>query len=51
MRKLIACVLLLLMSVPAWAAAPETEEQKALYALGVHMASQLSVFNLSAGEF
>ena len=51
MRKLIACVLLLLMSVPAWAAAPETEEQKALYALGVHMARQLSVFNLSAGEF
>ena len=51
MRKVIVCVLLLLMSVPAWAAAPETEEQKALYALGVHMARQLSVFNLSAGEF
>lgn len=51
MRKLIVCVFVLLLSVPAGAAPPQTEDQKALYALGVHMARQLSVFNLSAEEF
>jgi len=51
MRKLILCVLVVLVTVPAWAAPPETQEQKVLYALGVHMARQLSVFGLSAEEF
>jgi FKBP-type peptidyl-prolyl cis-trans isomerase FkpA len=51
MRKLIICVFVLLLAVPAWAAQPETEDQKALYALGVDLAKKLSVFNLSADEY
>jgi len=51
MRKLIIAFLMVLLAVPAWAAPPQTEDQKTLYALGVYMARQLSVFNLSAEEF
>jgi len=51
MRKLIACIFVLLLSIPAGAAQPQTDDQKALYALGVHMARQLSIFNLSAEEY
>jgi FKBP-type peptidyl-prolyl cis-trans isomerase FkpA len=51
MRKLIICVFVLLLAVPAWAAQPETEDQKTLYALGVDLAKKLSVFNLSADEY
>ncbi len=51
MRKLIICVFVLLLAVPAWAAQPETEDQKALYALGVDLAKKLSVFSLSADEY
>jgi len=51
MRKLIFCVFVLLLALPAWAAQPQTEEQKTLYALGVHMTRQLAVFNLSAEEY
>jgi FKBP-type peptidyl-prolyl cis-trans isomerase FkpA len=50
MRKLIVCVFVLLMALPAGAAPPQTEDQKTLYALGVHMARQMAVFNLSAEE-
>ncbi len=51
MRKLILCVFVLLLAMPVWAAQPQTEEQKTLYALGVHMTRQLAVFNLSAEEY
>ena len=51
MRKLIICVFVLLLAVPAWAVQPETEDQKTLYALGVDLAKKLSVFNLSADEY
>lgn len=55
MRKLmIAFVVFLMavfMAVSAWAAQPQTEDQKTLYALGVLMTKQLSVFNLSADEY
>ncbi len=51
MRKLIVCVFVLLLSIPAGAAQPQTDEQKTLYALGVHMARQLSIFNLSVEEY
>jgi len=51
MRKLIICVFVLLLAVPAWASQPETEDQKALYALGVDLAKKLSVFSLSADEY
>ncbi|MGA3280002.1 MAG: FKBP-type peptidyl-prolyl cis-trans isomerase [Smithella sp.] len=55
MRKLmIAFVVLLmavLMAVSAWAAQPQTEDQKTLYALGALLTKQLSVFNLSIDEY
>ncbi|MEN6468407.1 MAG: FKBP-type peptidyl-prolyl cis-trans isomerase [Smithella sp.] len=50
MRKLIVCVFVLLLALPAGAARPQTEDQKTLYALGVHMARQMVMFNLSAEE-
>jgi FKBP-type peptidyl-prolyl cis-trans isomerase FkpA len=51
MRKLMIVVFIALFAV--WGcspAAPKTEEQKAFYALGVHLNKQLSVFDLSADE-
>jgi len=55
MRKLmIAFAVLLmavLMAVSAWAAQPQTEDQKTLYALGALLTKQLSVFNLSVDEY
>jgi FKBP-type peptidyl-prolyl cis-trans isomerase FkpA len=51
MRKLIICTFILLLAVPAWAIVPQTEDQKALYALGADLAKKLSVFNLSAEEY
>jgi FKBP-type peptidyl-prolyl cis-trans isomerase FkpA len=51
MRKIIICVFVLLLAVPVWAAQPETEDQKTLYALGVDLAKKLSVFSLSADEY
>jgi FKBP-type peptidyl-prolyl cis-trans isomerase FkpA len=51
MRKIIVAVVVLLMVVPVWAAQPDTEDQKTLYALGAILAKQLSVFNLSADEY
>jgi FKBP-type peptidyl-prolyl cis-trans isomerase FkpA len=51
MRKLIICVFMFLLIVPAWAAQPQTEDQKTLYALGVGLTKQLSILNLSAEEY
>jgi FKBP-type peptidyl-prolyl cis-trans isomerase FkpA len=51
MRKIIVAVVVLLMVVPVWAAQPDTEDQKTLYALGAILAKQLSVFNLSGDEY
>jgi FKBP-type peptidyl-prolyl cis-trans isomerase FkpA len=51
MRKLIMVVLIVMMAVPALAAeTPTTEDQKVLYSIGVVIAKQLDVFNLSAKE-
>jgi FKBP-type peptidyl-prolyl cis-trans isomerase FkpA len=50
MRKLII-VVVLLMAVPVWAAQPETEDQKTIYALGALLTQQLSIFNLSVEEY
>jgi FKBP-type peptidyl-prolyl cis-trans isomerase FkpA len=51
MRKLIVCFFIFLLAFPVWAAEPQTDDQKTLYALGVHVTKQLSVFNLSAEEY
>ena len=51
MRKLIICIFVLLLAVPAWAVVPQTEDQKTIYALGADLANRLSVFNLSAEEY
>ena len=51
MRKLIICIFVLLLAVPAWAVVPQTEDQKTIYALGADLAKRLSVFNLSAEEY
>jgi FKBP-type peptidyl-prolyl cis-trans isomerase FkpA len=51
MRKLIIVFFVVLMACPAFAVEPTTEDQKAFYALGVHMTRQLSMFNLSAEEY
>ena len=51
MRRLIITVLIALIAVPAFAAEePKTEEQKTLYAIGLIVARQLSVFNLTPAE-
>jgi FKBP-type peptidyl-prolyl cis-trans isomerase FkpA len=51
MRKLIICIFVLLLAVPAGAVVPQTEDQKTLYALGADLAKRLSVFSLSAEEY
>ncbi len=52
MRKIIVTLFIVLLSVPAFASSdPSTEEQKALYAIGVHIAKQLEFFNFTADEF
>ncbi len=51
MRKLILCGFVLLLAVPVWAAAPQTDDQKTLYALGARVAKQLEILNLSAEEY
>lgn len=50
MRKLIFIVFVALLFIPACSPEPKTDEQKAFYALGVHLNKQLSVFDLSAEE-
>jgi len=52
MRRLIIAVLITLLAVPAFAAdAPKTEDEKTIYAIGIALARQLAVFNLTPGEF
>ncbi|MGA2780551.1 MAG: FKBP-type peptidyl-prolyl cis-trans isomerase [Smithella sp.] len=51
MRKIIICIFVLLLAVPAWAVQPQTEDQKTLYALGADLVKRLSVFNLSTEEY
>jgi len=50
MRKLTFIVFAALLFIPACSPEPKTEDQKAFYALGVHLNKQLSVFDLSAEE-
>jgi len=52
MRRLLLAVLITLVAIPVLAAeAPQTDEQKTLYAVGLIMARQLTVFNLTPAEF
>jgi FKBP-type peptidyl-prolyl cis-trans isomerases 1 len=52
MRKIIVAIFIVMLTVPAFASSdPSTEEQKALYAIGVHIAKQLEFFNFTAEEF
>jgi FKBP-type peptidyl-prolyl cis-trans isomerase FkpA len=52
MYRFIAVVLVVIISTPLFAAEPpKTEDQKTLYAIGLIVARQLSVFNLSSEEF
>ncbi len=50
MRVAALAILLAFCALPARAEEPKTEEQKTLYALGLAMARELSVFNLSPAE-
>jgi FKBP-type peptidyl-prolyl cis-trans isomerase FkpA len=50
MRKFIIFVFVFLLSVPAWAVQPKTEDQKTIYALGVDLARKISFFYFSAEE-
>jgi FKBP-type peptidyl-prolyl cis-trans isomerase FkpA len=51
MQRIVSAVLILLIAVPVFAAdAPKSEEQKTLYAVGLAVARQLAVFNLSPTE-
>src|SRR5450759_938119 len=50
MRKLMIIIFVALLAIPACSQQPKTEEQKAFYALGVHLNKQLSVFDLSPEE-
>lgn len=52
MRKIILALFIVLLAVPAFAASdPSTDEQKALYSIGVQMARQLDFFSFTADEF
>lgn len=50
MRRLILSALALSLAAGARAQAPQTDEQKTLYSIGVLVAKQLEVFNLSPAE-
>jgi len=51
MRRLLLAALITLIALPAFAGeTPQTEEQKTIYAVGLIMARQLSVFNLTPAE-
>ena len=50
MRKLMIIVFVGLLLIPACSQSPKTEDQKAFYALGVHLNKQVSVFDLSPEE-
>ncbi len=51
MRKLMIIVFVALLAIPACSQSPKTEDQKAFYALGVHLDKQIAVFDLSPEEF
>ncbi len=52
MRALISATLITLLAATAFAAeGPKTEDQKVLYAIGVHQARQLGRFNFTPAEF
>lgn len=51
MSRLLVIILVCLLTTPLFAAEPvKTEEQKTFYAIGMFLARQLSVFNLTASE-
>lgn len=51
MKRIIIAILVTLIAMPAFAAEePKTEEQKTLYAIGMVIARQLSVFSLTPAE-
>ena len=50
MRRLILAALITLIAVPAFAAEPKTDDDKTLYSVGIVIARQLAVFNLSPQE-
>jgi FKBP-type peptidyl-prolyl cis-trans isomerase FkpA len=51
MRRLILAALAISLATVARAQAPQTDDQKTLYAIGAVVARQLEVFNLSPAEF
>ena len=52
MRRLVVIVLAMLAAAPAFAAdPPKTEEGKTFYAVGLNIARDLAVFDLSPSEF
>ena len=50
MRKLMIVVFVALLVIPACSQQPKTEDEKAFYALGVHLSKQISVFDMSPEE-
>jgi len=51
MTRLAAAALLSLLAAPAPAQTPKTEDEKTLYAIGLAVSRELSVFTLSPSEF
>ncbi len=52
MHRFISIALVTILAMPAFAAdEPKTEEQKTLYAVGLAVAKQISVFHLTPAEF
>lgn len=52
MRRFIIIALIILFSMPAFAAdEPKSDEQKTIYAIGLAVAKQISVFSLTPAEF
>jgi len=52
MHKVIIAALIVMLAIPAFAAGePKSEEQKTIYAIGLVVARQLSVFSLTPDEF
>ena len=50
MRKLMIVIFVALLAIPACSQQPKTEDEKAFYALGVHLSKQISVFDMSPEE-
>ena len=50
MRKLMIIVFVALLAIPACSPSPKTEDEKALYALGVQLNKELAVFSLTPDE-